>query len=103
LNAVGSIRARHRGGPQYAGDRESHTIRPNGHAQTTPGPGTATPTPEGLPSDVPSLVALAQESYDRAQSFLKAGDFAGYGNEISRLKSILARLQQVAGTPVAGR
>jgi uncharacterized membrane protein (UPF0182 family) len=50
--------------------------------------------------DVASLVAQAQQSYDRAQALLRSGDFAGYGDEIARLKQILDRLEQIAGTPV---
>jgi hypothetical protein len=62
----------------------------------------ATPplTPIGE-DDVASLVAQAQQSYDRAQALLRSGDFAGYGDEIARLKQILDRLEQIAGTPVA--
>ena len=50
----------------------------------------AAPTVGG---DVASLVAQAQQSYDRAQSLLRSGDFAGYGAEIDRLKAILDQLQ----------
>ena len=51
--------------------------------------------------DVASLVAQALESYNRAQTLLRNGDFAGYGAEIERSKQILDRLQQLVGTPVA--
>jgi uncharacterized membrane protein (UPF0182 family) len=50
----------------------------------------ASPTVGG---DVASLVAQAQESYDRAQSLLRSGDFAGYGQEVDHLKAILDQLQ----------
>ena len=69
---------------------------------------TATPTPAGLTStavagDVASLAAQAQDAYNRAQDALRAGDFAGYGVQIERLKQILDQLQKAAGTPVPGR
>jgi uncharacterized protein len=67
---------------------------------TQPPSATSTGTPSSLPTDVASLAALAQDSYNRAQQLLRAGDFAGYGAEVDHLKQILDRLQQVAGTPV---
>jgi hypothetical protein len=79
----------------------SPTPTPAATAAATATPSTA--TPGSLPADVPSLAKLAGESYDRAQSLLKAGDFAGYGAELERLKAILDRLQQAAGTPVPAR
>lgn len=72
-------------------------------AKTATAIATATGTPGALPSDIPSLAALAQEAYDRAQAALRAGDFAGYGTEIARLKQILDRIQQVSGTPTPAR
>ena len=51
--------------------------------------------------DTAALVAQAQQSYDRAQELLRNGDFAGYGQEVARLKEILDQLQQITGTPTA--
>lgn len=65
-------------------------------AQPTSAQGT--PAPPG--GDAAALVAEAQRSYDRAQSLLRSGDFAGYGQETARLKQILDRLQQLTGAPV---
>jgi uncharacterized membrane protein (UPF0182 family) len=68
----------------------------------------ASPAPTATPpltpivgDDAASLVAQAQQSYDRAQELLRNGDFAGYGEEIAHLKQLLDRLQQITGTPVA--
>ena len=58
-----------------------------------------TSTPAPISGDAASLVAQAQSSYDRAQQLLRNGDFAGYGDEITRLKSLLDRLAQVTGAP----
>lgn len=58
-------------------------------------------TPGALGGDVATLVAQAQQSYDRAQALLRSGDFAGYGREIDQLKQILDQLMQIAGTPVS--
>jgi len=85
-----------------------------GSPSATPGAGTATPggtppsaptpavTTAPVPGDVASLVGQALESYERAQTLLRDGDFAGYGAEIERSKEILERLEQLVGTPVAG-
>ncbi len=52
---------------------------------------TAPPTAE-LPDDTAALIAEANEAFERAQELLRAGDFAGYGLEIERLREILSRL-----------
>lgn len=65
--------------------------------QATPA-ATAAPAPIG--GDAASLVAEARTTYDRAQTLLRAGDFAGYGEEMARLKEILDRLEEITGTPV---
>jgi hypothetical protein len=76
-------------------------------AGASPGAPTATPSPAAertavpLGGDVSALVTQAQQSYERAQSLLRSGDFAGYGEEIARLKVILDRLQQLIPTPAA--
>ncbi len=72
----------------------------------TVSPAAPTPTPGAspeLPKDVASLVAEAAQSYERAQTLLRAGDFAGYGAENERLKQILNRLGQLVGTPTPVR
>ena len=73
--------------------------------------GTASPTraaaaatgPPSLPADLASLIAQAAQSYDRAQALLRAGDFAGYGAENERMKKIIDRLGELAGTPTPAR
>jgi uncharacterized membrane protein (UPF0182 family) len=73
--------------------------------QPTPGPG-ASPTPlpsavPGLPTDVPGLIAYANQHFDLAQQALRDGDFARYGQEIELVRQALAQLDQLAGaTPV---
>jgi uncharacterized membrane protein (UPF0182 family) len=67
----------------------------------TPGPG-ASPTPiasgvPGLPSDVPGLIAYANEHFELAQQALRDGDFARYGREIELVRQALARLELLAG------
>lgn len=79
----------------------SPTATPPSTASATATPPPAGTTPGALPTDVPALAAQAQDAYDRAQAALRAGDFAGYGAEIQRLKQILDQIQQVAGTPAA--
>ena len=79
----------------------------------TPAAGATAPpaTPQATPlasktvapatGDVASLIAQLADSYSRAQTQLRNGDFAGYGAEIDRQKQLLDRLQQLVGTPVA--
>ncbi|MFN8532096.1 MAG: UPF0182 family protein [Dehalococcoidia bacterium] len=57
----------------------------------------ATPTGPTTPgsSDLAALVRSAQEHYDRAQERLRAGDFAGYGEEIRLLEADLRRLAEL--------
>jgi len=59
-------------------------------------PSVVTPTPVPTvpagPTDIASLVASAQAHYTKAQEYLKAGDWAGYGRELSALADDLNRL-----------
>ncbi len=60
--------------------------------------GEAPPTPpeDGLaPTDIASLVQSAEEHYARAQEYLQAGDWAGYGAELEALESDLRRLAEL--------
>lgn len=62
----------------------------------TPEP-TATPQPTvELPDDIDDLIAQANESFERAQTLLQQGDFAGYGEEIDRLEEILQTLAELS-------
>jgi uncharacterized membrane protein (UPF0182 family) len=63
----------------------------------TPAP-TSTPQPTAeLPDDIDGLIADANASFERAQQLLRAGDFAGYGEEIKRLRDILQSLAELSG------
>ncbi|MFH1775674.1 MAG: UPF0182 family protein [Chloroflexota bacterium] len=61
---------------------------------TTPGP---TPTPEPPPPEISELVRLAQEYYDQAQTYLKEGNWAGWGEELKKMEAVLKRLAELAG------
>jgi len=67
----------------------------------TPGPGVSPSPiasgPAGLPSDVPGLIAYANQHFELAQQALRDGDFARYGQEIELVRQALARLDQLAG------
>jgi len=68
-------------------------------ASAPPGP-SASPS-AGLPSDVPGLIAYANQHFELAQQALRDGDFARYGTEIDLVKQALARLQVLSGpTPL---
>jgi uncharacterized membrane protein (UPF0182 family) len=60
-------------------------------APSTP---TASPTTP-VSSDIAALVRSAQQHYDRAQERLRAGDFAGYGEQIRLLEADLRRLGEL--------
>jgi len=79
----------------------------------TPGPGaspgpSATPGPTPgtqLPTDVPGLIAYANQHFELAQAALRDGDFARYGSEITLVQAALQRLQQLQpgfASPVPG-
>ncbi len=47
-------------------------------------------------ADIANLIDEAQQHYDKAQQYLKAGDWAGYGSELEALKAVLAQLAELA-------
>jgi len=51
---------------------------------------------EPVAADIANLIEEAQRHYDLAQQYLKAGDWAGYGNELDALKTVLDRLAELA-------
>ena len=56
----------------------------------------APPEPEEpAATDIASLIEEAQQHYDRAQQYLRAGDWAGYGNELEALEAVLDRLAEL--------
>lgn len=56
------------------------------------------PVEEVLPPEIADLVAEARAHYDRAQEYLRAGDWAGYGRELDALQAVLDELEELAGT-----
>ena len=57
------------------------------------------PTPsepeEVLSTEITSLINEAQQHYDNAQQYLRAGDWAGYGREMDALKVVLNQLAEL--------
>jgi uncharacterized membrane protein (UPF0182 family) len=57
------------------------------------------PTPPGpeapLPTEIANLIEEAQQHYNQAQQYLKAGDWTGYGEELEALKAVLERLAEL--------
>ncbi len=93
-----------------------------GQRAATPAPGVATPASVAAPAataatsapplagppaatavatDVPGLVREASDAEAAAQDRLRNGDFAGYGQQQTRLRAALDRLNQLTGMPVA--
>jgi uncharacterized membrane protein (UPF0182 family) len=61
---------------------------------------TPTPSPASTPAgDVAAVVQEAQAAYERAQTALRQGDFATYGEELDRLKAALDRLAELTSSP----
>jgi len=50
---------------------------------------------EELPGDVRGLIEQAQQHFARAQSYLKEGNWAGYGTELEALEQTLAELARL--------
>lgn len=63
-------------------------------------PGGQPPPPTGV--DVTALARAAQDHYNKAQERLKAGDWAGYGAELSAMAQNLQRIIELAGAPLPG-
>ena len=47
-------------------------------------------------ADIAKLAEEAQQHYEKAQQYLKTGDWTGYGNELDALKATLDRLAEIA-------
>ena len=64
-----------------------------------PEPVVKPPTPaepeKPLAAEIANLIEEAQQHYDKAQQYLKAGDWAGYGEELEALKAALERLAEL--------
>ena len=46
-------------------------------------------------ADIANLIEEAQQHYEQAQQYLKAGDWASYGEELDALKVVLDRLEEL--------
>jgi len=51
---------------------------------------------EPVADDMASLIQQAQQHYDKAQQYLREGDWAGYGRELDALKAVLDQLMGLA-------
>ena len=51
---------------------------------------------EPVVADIAELIEEAQQHYNKAQQYLKAGEWAGYGEELEALKAVLDRLAELA-------
>jgi len=56
----------------------------------------APPGPEEpVTAEIASLIEEAQQHYNNAQQYLKAGDWASYGEELDALKAVLDQLAEL--------
>ena len=53
--------------------------------------------PAAPTGDIAGLVKQAQQHYDKALEYLKAGDWAGYGKELEALQAVLKQMAEMAG------
>ncbi len=58
-------------------------------------PSTPAEPEEALSTEIASLINEAQQHYDNAQQYLRAGDWAGYGRELDALKVVLNQLAEL--------
>jgi uncharacterized membrane protein (UPF0182 family) len=82
------------------GPTEPPAPTPTPSPGTTPGPSSG-PTPsidpnDPLPADVPGLIDYANRHFELAQTALRDGDFARYGEEIDKVATALERLDALA-------
>jgi uncharacterized membrane protein (UPF0182 family) len=70
---------------------------PGGSPGPSPSAGPEATPPAG---DVQALVAYANLHFDLAQTALRNGDFAGYGEEMAKVQAALDQLSGLLGTPV---
>ena len=50
---------------------------------------------EPVAADIADLIEKAQQHYDKAQQYLQAGDWTGYGEELEALKAVLDQLAEL--------
>jgi uncharacterized membrane protein (UPF0182 family) len=51
---------------------------------------------EPVTADLAQLIRQAQQHYDKAQQYLKDGDWAGYGIELDALRAVLEQLAELS-------
>ncbi len=50
---------------------------------------------EAVAAEIANLIEEAQQHYNKAQQYLQAGDWAGYGSELDALEAVLDRLAEL--------
>lgn len=87
--------------PPTAGDQPGVTTPPDQQPPAQPAPAQPAPTPaqptSPLPSDAAELARQAEQAFQRAQTALRNGDWATYGQEIARVEQLIQALVQNAG------
>jgi len=68
---------------------EAPPTEPDIEPPTPPGP------EEPVTAEIASLIEEAQQHYNNAQQYLKAGDWASYGEELDALEAVLDRLAEL--------
>jgi uncharacterized membrane protein (UPF0182 family) len=83
--------------PVENGEQLPEAAEPEGPAVPAPGPEAPVgpQSPEEV-TDIAQLIKSAQNHYDKAQEYLKEGNWAGYGEEIAALKQVLDRLAELS-------
>jgi uncharacterized membrane protein (UPF0182 family) len=61
-----------------------------------PEPPTPAEPEEPLSAEMAGLIEQAQQHYQQAQEYLKAGNWTGYGEELDALKAVLDQLAELA-------
>ncbi|MBA7625374.1 hypothetical protein ES703_32804 [subsurface metagenome] len=51
---------------------------------------------EPVAAEIANLIEKAQQHYNKAQQYLNAGDWAGYGEELDALEAVLDQLAGLA-------
>ncbi|GAG23493.1 unnamed protein product, partial [marine sediment metagenome] len=68
---------------------EAPPTEPEPEPPAPPGP------EEPVTTEIASLIEEAQQHYNNAQQYLKAGDWASYGEELDALEAVLDRLAEL--------
>jgi uncharacterized membrane protein (UPF0182 family) len=100
-NAAGAQAASAAATPAASGTPGGAATPPAGASPrpAAPPPSAGTPGPTPSATDIPGLIREAQADQAQADSDLRAGNFAAYGDDQARLRADLARLGQLIATP----